>query len=63
MAAVTLADDWIHFVLSLATSLTPKGGVMILIMMLHHIIYRLQHQREASLLIWIKLLVFGARNL
>lgn len=29
MAAVTLSDDWIHSVLSLAISLTPRGRVII----------------------------------
>lgn len=48
MVTVTLADDWIHFVLSLATSLTPRGSVMFMIMTLHHIIYRLWHQRVAA---------------
>lgn len=41
MTEVTLADDWIHFVLSLATSPTPRGSVIFMIAMLHHIVYRL----------------------
>lgn len=60
MVAVTLADDWIHSVLSLATSPTPGGGVILMIAMFHRIVYRLQHQSDAGgknslkLLIWIQ---------
>lgn len=46
MATVTLADDWIHSVLSLATSPTPRGRVILMIVMFHHIIYRLCHQSD-----------------
>lgn len=48
MATVTLADDWIHSVLSLATSPTPRGSVILMIAMFHHIVYRLQHQSNAA---------------
>lgn len=48
MVTVTLADDWIHSVLSLATSSTPRGSVMLMIMMRHRIVYRLRHQRVAA---------------
>ncbi len=48
MATVTLADDWIHSVLSLATSSTPRGSVILMIAMFHHIVYRLRHQSNAG---------------
>lgn len=48
MATVTLADDWIHSVLSLAASPTPRCSVILMIAMFHHIVYRLQHQSNAE---------------
>lgn len=48
MATVTLADDWIHSVLSLATSPTPRCSVILMIAMFHHIVYRQQHQSNAE---------------
>lgn len=41
-------DDWIHSVLSLATSPTPRSSVILMIAMFHHIVYRLQHQSDAA---------------
>lgn len=49
MATVTLADERIHSVLSLATSPTPTGGVILMIAMSHHIVYSLKHQSNAGI--------------
>lgn len=46
MATVTLADDGISSVLSLASSATPRGGVMLMIVTLRRIVYRLRHQSD-----------------
>lgn len=59
MAAVTLADNWIHSALSLAASPTLRGTVILMIAMFHHIVYSLQNQskkkRKKTLpLIWIQ---------
>ena len=47
VATVTLADDWILSVLSLASSPTPRGGVILMIAMFRRIVYRPQHQSDA----------------
>lgn len=46
MATVTLADDGISSVLSLASSATPRGGVMLMIVTRGRIVYRLRHQSD-----------------
>lgn len=46
MATVTLADDGISSVLSLASSATPRGGVMLMIVTLRSIVCRLRHQSD-----------------
>lgn len=47
MATVTLADDWIHCVLSLASSPTPGGSVILMIVTFRRIVYSLRHQKQS----------------